>query len=146
MKLPDIRGMERDKAWSTIQGVLKHEQNQLKPGHGIWYNFYNYIDLKRRYTCRPVMYKVNSLLGWCTGTALDLHHLQIKMAHNWVRRGIVAIRVTGPIVNSPQYQYGLEQKQARKIQGEKDLQAEWEANRRRERNAFRLLEPADLDI
>lgn len=126
MSIPDIANLARERASSKIQSVLKAEQNKLKPGHGIWYNFYYYPELKRSYVSHPISYKIMAMLGFLP--LKPIHRLQINVLQRWRKSNIVGVRVSGPITNSPQYHFAMEGLLERRKQNEIDLHNEWVKN------------------
>lgn len=128
MKLPDISGMERQRASSYIQSTLKQEQNALPEGHGIWYNLYRYPDLKRCYSSMPVRYKVDRLIQIFAPLPEDFRKSQLALASRLAKTCIVAVRVTGPIVNSSVYRNALAYRQARDKANQKQIHEEWLAH------------------
>jgi hypothetical protein len=141
MKLPDIGGMERARAWAWIQHTLKQEQNQLPPGHGIWFNWYHYTEEKRHYICCPVNYKIKGFGG---GTDDELRKKQLDASRRFHQRGFIAVRVSGPVVNSPQARAAKKREAEFWEQNQRNLDAEWKANCKRE--GFRILTPEEIDF
>jgi len=130
MKLPDISGMDRQRASFHIQHVLKQEQNMLPEGHGIWYNLYRYPDLKMSYSSMPVRYKVDRLIPVFAPLPEGHRKPQLDLVSRLVKTCIVAVRVTGPIVNSFVYRNALAYKQAKDKEYHDKLEREhraWQA-------------------
>jgi hypothetical protein len=125
VKKPDIAGMDREKAGMYIQRILKQEQNQLPPGYGIWFNWYSYPELRRGYMCHPVMYKLNP---WGPQPPKTDAIGRAKIVSRLRKRGILGVRVTGPIELSPSAIRVREYERTRKIEDEQRMIEEWKAN------------------
>jgi hypothetical protein len=122
VKRPDIVGMERDKASMYIQRILKQEQNELPSGYGIWFNWYSYPELRRGYMSHPVMYKLNP---WGPVRPRQEAMASAKIVSRLRKRGILGVRVTGPIELSPSAIRVREYERTRKIEYEQRLIEEW---------------------
>ncbi|WDS62195.1 hypothetical protein [Pseudomonas phage D6] len=130
MKLPDISGLDRQRASFHIQHVLKQEQNELPQGHGIWYNLYRYADLKRCYSFEPVRYKVDRLLHTFAPNRPGTREAQLRLGQRAFRGCIIAVRVTGPILSSPRYLHAKALQDARQKADHEQLEREhraWQA-------------------